>query len=519
MMDHTSPTGYGFDGYLAGLEGNWFDEDPLLQRWLARSCCDDAVLEWLRGFGRDVATRYREWADVVERRENLPAIAERGPYNRVSAEVALPPETRRMLAEVHGSGLWKASLDERARYALVYLLNQNGESGIACSTACTDGLVRALRVLADDPRSRELNQQFESATPEDWVHGAQFITEIQGGSDAATNALSAEPAAISGAADTSGEAGLWSLSGQKWFCSNLTADYWLVTARVKGGAAGHRGIGLFCVPRVREGAPNRYRILRLKEKLGTRAVPTAELEFEGALAWPVGPLDAGLKNTVAIVLTVSRIHNVMAAAAMARRSSREAHAYAGFRHAFGRRISEHPLLAASLREISRTADLAEAGAFATLDAWLAAQLHPDDHDRALWARWIVSVSKAVVTRRSPGHVYAAMMVLGGNGIEERFCALPRLWRDAAILETWEGPYTLLLMQALGDLVKFGVKGRERSFLEFGLGDHLSFDDARELADILAAPDDEANVIQWGALAPRLYARFEERALDALRSGT
>ena len=67
----------------------------------------------------------------------------------------------------------------------------------------------------------------------------------------------------------------------------------------------------------------------------------------------------------------------------------------------------------------------------------------------------------MLTRRGPGHVYNAMMVLGGNGTEERFSALPRLWRDAAILETWEGPYTPLLMQALGDLVKFGVKGRRR----------------------------------------------------------
>ena len=517
-MDHTRPEGYTFDEYLAGLGKNWFDEDALLLRWLARSRIDETTLEWLRGFGRTVATRYREWADVVEQREKLPAIADRGPYNRTSAEVVLPFETRKMLAEVHGSGLWKISLDERARYALVYLLNQNGESGVACSVACTDGMARALRVLGDDARSREVVEQLETATQEHWVHGAQFVTEIQGGSDAATNALRAEPSMASSPIDASRDGGLWSLTGQKWFCSNLTADYWLVTARVKGGPADHRGIGLFCVPRLHEGTPNGYRILRLKDKLGTRALPTAELELESALGWPVGRLDAGLKNTVGIVLTVSRIHNVMAAGGVARRASREAHAYAHFRRAFGRRIAEHPLLAASLREISETADRTEAAAFATLDAWLAALARPDDHDRALWARIIVSVSKAMLTRRSSGHLYKAMMVLGGNGIEERFCALPRLWRDAAILETWEGPYTLLLMQALGDLVKFGVKGREHSFLEFGLGDHLAADDARELADILNDPDQEENVLRWGVLAPRLFGHFEERALQALLDG-
>ncbi len=122
------------------------------------------------------------------------------------------------------------------------------------------------------------------------------------------------------------------------------------------------------------------------------------------------------------------------------------------------------------------------------------------------------------TRRSSGHVYSAMMVLGGNGVEERFCALPRLWRDAAVLETWEGPYTLLLMQALGDMVKFGVKGREHAFLSLGLGEHLGDDDAGELAGILAAPDETDNTLRWGERAPRLYGRFEERALEELSEG-
>ena len=504
-MQHDRPEGYRFDGYLDALGSDWFEDDPLLQRWLARSGLDARTRDWLREFGRATATGYRRWADVVERRENLPRIADRGPHNVDEAEIELPPETRRMLAEVHGSGLWKRSLDERARYAVVYLLNQNGESGVTCSTACTDGLARLLRSLGDDARSRDVLKRLEEATPERWLHGAQFVTEIQGGSDAATNALHAEPV----------RDGLFALTGQKWFCSNLTADYWVVTARVAGAAAGARGIATFCVPRLWEGRPNGFRISRLKDKLGTRALPTAELELSGTLGWPVGALDAGLRNMVAIVLTTSRIHNLVAAASFARRATREAHAYASFRQAFGRPLADHPLLAASLREISTIADRAEAGAFATVDTWVAAFQHPQDQERAVWARVLVSLAKAITTRRAPGHVYSAMMIFGGNGVEERFCALPRLWRDAAILETWEGPYTLLLMQALGDLVKFGIKGRERAFLDGALGDHLDLDDARELADVLAAPGEDENVLRWGALAPRLYARFEERALEEL----
>lgn len=507
-MDHTSPAGYEFNEYLEGLEGNWFEEDALLRAWLERSRLDEAAAGWLQEFGAAASGRFRERADMVERRENLPFVTERGPFNRKATEVVLPTETQQGLAEIHGSGLWSPDLDERARYAFFYLLNQNGEAGLACSSACTDGLVRALRMHGHDDRSRQVLGQLEKATPEAWVHGAQFVTEIQGGSDAATNAVRSEP---------TGD-GLWTLSGQKWFCSNLTADFWLVTGRVAGGQTGHRGVGLFCVPRLWQGEPNGHHILRLKDKLGTRALATAELELDGAIGWPVGDIGSGLKNMVATVLVTSRIHNVVAAAGYARRAVREAHAYAGFRHAFGRKLSDHPLVAASLGRLSKAGDRMEAGAFATTDAWIASLERPDDADRALWARVLVSIAKAVVTRRAPGHVYEAMMIFGGNGIEERFCALPRLWRDAAILETWEGPYTLLLMQALGDLLKFGVKGRERSFLEFGLGDHLATDDARDLASVLAAENESESAQLWAELAPKLYARFEERALADLVEG-
>lgn len=504
-MDHTTPTGYEFSGYLDELDGNWFEQDSLLQAWLDRSGLDPMTLDWLREFGAAAGGRLRARADVVERRENLPFLSERGPFNQTGTEVVLPPATRESLAEIHGSGLWRSDLDERARYAAVYLLNQNGEAGVTCSTACTDGLVRALREHGRDERSAAVVAQMEKADENSWIHGAQFVTEIQGGSDAATNAVRAEPL----------EDGLFGLHGQKWFCSNCTADYWLVTGRVAGGPSGHRGVALFCVPRLWEGRANGHRISRLKDKLGTRALPTAEIELEGALGWPVGALDSGLKHMVSTVLVTSRIHNIVAAAAFGRRASREAHAYAGFRRAFGRRLCEHPLLAASLRGISETADRTAAGAFATVDAWLSSRERPDDEDRAVWARILVSLSKAMTTRRATAHVYEAMMVFGGNGIEERFCALPRLWRDAAILETWEGPYTLLLMQALGDLVKFGVKGRERSFLDFGLREHLAEKDARELADVLAATDESDAAWLWGELAPKLYARFEDRALSEL----
>ncbi len=504
-MDHADPETYAFDGYLAALGHDWLADDPLLSRWLARSRPDDSAVALVRAFARRVATAHREIADVVERRENLPRLSDRGAHRRGHAEIVLPSETRAMLREVHGSGIWRADLDERARYAIVYLLNQNGEMGVTCSVACTDGLVRALRALGTDDRSRTLLARIEEATPDTWLHGAQLVTEIQGGSDAATNRVAAAP--------LGGD--LYALSGEKWFCSNITADYWLMTARHPDGPADHRGVGLFCVPRLWEGAPNGHTILRLKDKLGTRALPTAEVELEGARGWRVGPLEAGLKNMVALVLTTSRVHNVLAAAAFTRRAVREAQAYAGFRRAFGRALLDHPLVASSLSSLRLRADRAEAGALVTTDAWLRAAAHPEDRGAQRWARVLVSLAKAVATRAAPSAVYEAMMVFGGNGIEERFCALPRLWRDAAILETWEGPYTLLLMQALSDMVRLGVRGEEEAFLRPHLGDQLDSVYVAELREILAAPEDPGAIERWGVLAPSLYRAFEAHALAQL----
>lgn len=126
----------------------------------------------------------------------------------------------------------------------------------------------------------------------------------------------------------------------------------------------------------------------------------------------------------------------------------------------------------------------------------------------------MSLHKAVATRQAQGLLQEAMSVLGGNGIEERFSVLPRLWRDSVILETWEGPYTLLLMQALGDLRRGGVAGHEAAFLQTWLG-HGDAAMAADLAAVLSAGDDAAAVLRWKDLAHRLVEAWEARALSSL----
>lgn len=488
------PVPYDFGPFLDARGGDWSD-DSLLLAWLTHRGVDEEALAWVQAIGRRAATVWSDLADFVERPENLPRLAGKGPYDNDPQQVVLPAETWDMLAEVHGSGIWSG--DERAKYAAVYLLNQNGEHGVACSIACTDGLQRALAVHGGD-RGQPILDALTDATPDDWVHGAQFVTEIQGGSDAGANAVEARPQ----------DDGEYAFHGQKWFCSNLTADWWLVTARPTDAPGGSRGVGLFCVPRDQPG----YTVERLKDKLGTRALPTAEIVFHGARGWPVGPLDSGLRTMVEHVLVTSRIHNIVAAAGFLRRAVREAEAYTAYREAFGQRLADIPLLADRIQALRGAADAAAAGAFATVDAWLHASGDASEDERT-WARVLVSLHKAVSTRRLPGLVHEAMMMLGGNGVEERFTPLPRLWRDAAILETWEGPYTLLLDQAWRDMRRL-AGDRIEAVLAAGLDDAAA-DLAKRAA---AALDGDAPGPPWRALAHDIIDAFEARALRHLRPG-
>lgn len=467
---------------------------PIARSWVARSRPAATDLAWLDGFVRRSRTAWDQAAGEAELAHNLPRLD--------GDDVVLCEATRATLAAVHSSGLWRPALDERLRYAAVAVLNQNGEGGVACSVACTDGL---LRVLRRHPAGHGATlDRLEAMTAKDWLHGAQFVTEIQGGSDAAANTMQAEPRGD----------GTFALHGQKWFCSNLTADLWLVTARPAGAPAGAKGLGLFLVERAGGG----FTVERLKDKVGTRALPTAEILFHGAIGRPVGPIDQGLRTMVAEVLVPSRIHNIIAVAGFLRRAHQEAAAYAATRTAFGKALQEQALVGDVLDRLAAAADRAEAGAFATVDAWLAGTRPGATPEQALLARVLVSLHKAVATRRAQGLLAEAVSVLGGNGIEERFSPLPRLWRDSIILETWEGPYTLLLAQALADLRRGGAGG-EAAFLSAWLGREADGALVRDLAHALASADGAPLAApHWRALAHRLVEGWEERALAELANG-
>jgi acyl-CoA dehydrogenase len=400
-------------------------------------------------FARDVTAVVGPAAARYEQRAHLPELARWDPIGRRTEDVAFDPDYHRAGRRVWASGLVALSDRPGSAYeqaVLLYLLSLEGEAGHACPATCTIGLARALRRVAD-PAVRDrflpplVDPDYDAA-----VRGSQFLTEVQGGSDVGANVCEAVP---------TGD-GTYRVTGEKWFCSVADAGQFFLTARVPGAPDGTRGLGSFVVPRSVGGRPNGFALRRLKDKLGTRGLASGEIDFDGALAWPVGPVEHGFRTAVGVVLNTSRWMTAVGDAGMMRRAWLEASAYARFRTAFGRPVGGFPAVRRTLADMAAVS----VGALHLVLALTGLEDRIDDatatDDEVLVHRFLVNVAKYVVSVQATAVVHSAVEVLGGNGAIEDFSVLPRLYRDAMVYESWEGSHNVLVAQVLTDLRRLPV---------------------------------------------------------------
>lgn len=278
--------------------------------------------------------------------------------------------------------------------------------------------------------------------------GAQFLTEVQGGSDVGANETAAVPDEL--------EPGAWRLRGEKWFCSNADADQFVVTARPAGAPAGTDGLACFLVPRRVGGQPNGFRIRRLKDKFGTRALATAEIEFEAALAYPIGELTDGFKIAAGVVLNTSRWLNASGSVGVMRRAYLETSSFARHRSAFGRSIAAFPLVRENLALIKAEEQAALASTLALTVLVDPLDRGQSDEETTGLHRFLVNANKYVTSLTATLVVRRAIETLGGNGTIEDFSPLPRLYRDALVFESWEGTHNVLVEQVRRDAVRFDL---------------------------------------------------------------
>lgn len=331
---------------------------------------------------------------------------------------------------------WPGQMPATVKYALTYLFVQ-AEFGLCCPVSMTDSLTRTLKKFGTPELVARYLPALTSLDMDSLAQGAMFMTEQGAGSDIATTATLARP--------DPDQPGAWLLSGDKWFCSNPDAALAMVLARVEGAPPGMKGVSLFLLPRdLDDGSHNRYHIVRLKDKLGTRSMASGEIRLEGARAWLVGEQGRGFVQ-MADMVNNSRLSNGVRAAGLMRRAVSEAFFIARNRQAFGKKLVELPLMRRQLLKLLVPSEQARTMVFQTAEALRRADA--GDTKAYSLARILTPLIKFRACRDARKVTGDAMEVRGGCGYIEDWSD-PRLVRDAHLGSIWEGTSNIVALDVI-----------------------------------------------------------------------
>ncbi len=432
-----------------GRHVNYWSYDPALRREVEHLFQDEELeyaRERLHDFGEIMGYTIADNSDAVD--SHPPELDTYGPVGDVVNDVDYPREhlENERLTFEHGavadSFQAPPALEEPMplSYSLCYhYLTCYSDVGLACGVSMTAGAALVLELFADGHEDRL--EALTSRDIDDVSQGAMFITEVQGGSDVGANETTAE---------WDSEEDCYRLTGDKWFCSNVDADVPLVLARTPDAAEGTSGLSMFVVPPEHDGEPNSLRMKRLKDKLGTKSVPTGEVELEGARGYLVGDEERGFKYMTAM-LNYERLTNAFGSCGGIARSILEAKTYAADREAFGDPIDQHPLMRADLVDMTVRHDAATAFTFSAAEAF-DGHYRGDDQESYELMRMLVPVAKYHTGELAVETASYAMEVLGGNGYVETH-PTERLLRDAQVAPIWEGTSNILSLDVLRAMYK------------------------------------------------------------------
>jgi alkylation response protein AidB-like acyl-CoA dehydrogenase len=254
--------------------------------------------------------------------------------------------------------------------------------------------------------------------------GGTWATEQHGGSDVGATTTVAVA-----------DGDHFALHGLKWFTSNANSGLAVATARPEGAAPGSSGLGLYLVPsHLANGSPNHYRIRKLKDKLGTKGLPTGEIDLLGAEAVEIAPPPEGFKLMME-ALEYSRVHNAVGSVGIQRRALREALDWARTRHASGHVLTDYPMVQ---DELLRMRVQFEAGTLLAFEAAISFDETQHKAERGAWLRLATALAKYLTAEYAIAATRAALELIGGNGYTSDY-PVARLLRDAQVLTVWEGP--------------------------------------------------------------------------------
>jgi alkylation response protein AidB-like acyl-CoA dehydrogenase len=422
--------------------GNQFDDDPMLPSWVARHI-PDAAAE-LRALG-DVAVEYygKQLADL----EHEPVLVQWDAWGQRVDRIEVSPLWREaaVLAARHGmvAAGYEPRYGAQARthqFAIVHVLGPSLDV-YACPLAMTDGAARTLLASGNHALIERYVPRLTSRDPAVMWTSGQWMTERTGGSDVSQSETIARK-----------DGDTWRLYGTKWFTSATTSNMALTLARPEGNPDGSRGLALFLVElRDANGRLRNIQVNRLKDKLGTRKVPTAELTLDGAPAIMVGAPSDGVRQ-ITPMLSVTRTWNAVNATSGMRRGLALAKDFARRRRAFGALLVDKPLHADTLA----MAEAEYAAGFCL--AFRAAELlgvEAADESAQRLARVLVPIAKLATAKQAVDVTSEAIEACGGAGYIED-TGLPRIVADAHVLPIWEGTTNVLSLDTLRALGKGGA---------------------------------------------------------------
>ncbi len=434
---------------------NFFDADRGLKDLLALYLPEDmqtCLTPYLQRLGELAAGRLDRAAHLADR--HPPVLHHRDKFGNDVQWIEYHPAYRELEeagfgefgihALSHRGGIvgWTEPLPVAAKHAFTYLFNQT-EFGLGCPINVTDSGAHCVRLFGDDAiKDKFLGRMLATDLDELW-QGAQFMTEREGGSDVGSATTRAH---------FDGEH--WRITGDKWFCSNADGKVVLLLARPDGAPDGTRGLGMFVMPRfLDDGRPNHYRIVRLKDKLGTRSMASGEVQLDGALAYPLGRLEDGINQMLEMV-NWSRLSNGVKSSALMRRAVHDALAAMRGRKVFGTLLADKPLAKRQMLKIMLPAEQSLSFWFYTADALDKAEGYggtaPSQTARAI-LRLATPVLKFRATRDARKVTGDALEMRGGIGYVEEWVN-PRLVRDAHLGSIWEGAGNVVAIDVVGRAV-------------------------------------------------------------------
>lgn len=427
--------------------GNQYDDDRVLRSYLARTLPREVLAE--------VEPELREMGDLAAGelldlqaadRPHEPRLTRWSAWGERVDAIELTLLWRRAREVAARSGLVAAAYERRHgalsrlhQLALIHLFHPSTDV-YTCPLAMTDGAAKTLSVHGHQELLARALPRLTSRDPETFWTSGQWMTETSGGSDVGRSLTVARR-----------EEGVWRLDGRKWFTSAVTSEMALTLARPEGNRPGTlpggRGLALFYLETARpDGSPNGIRVERLKDKLGTRKLPTAELFLEGTEAVPVCGTTDGVR-AIAPMLNITRLWNSISAVSFMRRGIALARDYARRREAFGAPLAEQPLHRDTLAGLQAEYEAAFHLTFRVAELLGREEAGEAADEEDLLLRVLTPVAKLTTGKQAVAVTSEVLECFGGAGYLED-TGLPVLLRDAQVLPVWEGTTNVLSLDTL-----------------------------------------------------------------------